>query len=279
MRTASTESTRTVYIYGLWDCNYNLRYIGKSLNSKIRYKEHIKRAKEKYSNSHKANWIRQLLSQGLEPQLEILEECNEDNWQEKEKAWIKEAKEKGIKLTNMTYGGDGIPKPTKEISKKISIALTGRKQPKEVIEKRRQSIIKIRAIKGSPMKGRHHSEETKKKLSEANKGRIVSEEERKAMSERNPWKGREGWMKGVEFTDEHKKKISESHMGENNPMWGKHHSEETKIKLSKSNKGQKRSKEFCDHISNVQKGKIFSEEHKANLRKAWVKRKERENNK
>lgn len=53
-----------------------------------------------------------------------------------------------------------------------------------------------------PMCGKHHSEETKKKISEANKGHKVSNETKKKISEGN--KGKQ-WMKG-----------------ENNPMFGNH---------------------------------------------------------
>ena len=69
-----------------------------------------------------------------------------------------------------------------------------------------------------PMKGynketggnlnKHLSEETRKKLSEAQKGKHHSEETRK--------------------------KISEAQKGEKNPNWGKHHSEETRKKLSEA---------------------------------------------
>ena len=59
------------------------------------------------------------------------------------------------------------------------------------------------------MKGKHLSEEHKKKMSEAKKGKHPSEET--------------------------KKKLSESHKG----MKGKHHTEETKKKISEAKKGKK----------------------------------------
>jgi group I intron endonuclease len=42
--------------------------------------------------------------------------------------------------------------------------------------------------------------------------------------------------KGIQFTDEHKRKISEAQKGENNPMYGKHLSDETKQKISEAKK-------------------------------------------
>ena len=61
----------------------------------------------------------------------------------------------------------------------------------------------------TPFFGKEHSEDTKKKLSEANIGKSRSEET--------------------------KKKISESKRGEKHPMFGKEHSEETKKKMSENN--------------------------------------------
>ena len=81
-------------------------------------------------------------------------------------------------------------------------------------------------------KGKHHSEETKKKISEAmkgkpahNKGVPMSEEQKKKLSEIN---------KGKHLSEEHRSKISKAHKGEKHPMFGKHHSEESKKKISES---------------------------------------------
>ena len=53
-------------------------------------------------------------------------------------------------------------------------------------------------------KGKHHSEEHKKKLSEAHKGKQFSEEHKNKMSEA---------AKGKHFSEEHKNKIGEAHKG------------------------------------------------------------------
>ena len=53
-------------------------------------------------------------------------------------------------------------------------------------------------------KGKHRSEETKKKMSEANKGKHHTEETKKKMSEA---------MKGKKHSAESKKRMSESHKG------------------------------------------------------------------
>lgn len=83
--------------------------------------------------------------------------------------------------------------------------------------------------KPSGMKGKQHSAETRKKMSEAHKGRTFSEETRKKLSEAH---------KGKHHSAETRKKISEANKGENHTMFGKHHSEETRKKMSEANKGK-----------------------------------------
>lgn len=61
-----------------------------------------------------------------------------------------------------------------------------------------------------PMFGKHHSEETKRKISLANKGKIFSIEHRKNISI---------VQKGKIMSEEAKRKISISHLGSKNPMW------------------------------------------------------------
>lgn len=95
------------------------------------------------------------------------------------------------------------------------------------------------------------SNETRKKISKANKGRIVSLETRKRMS-----KLRKGIKRGP-FSEEHKRNIAKTKkgkwagkenpkyrkgyliQGKNNGMFGKKHSKETREKISKALSGSK----------------------------------------
>ena len=70
-------------------------------------------------------------------------------------------------------------------------------------------------------------------------------------------------------------RFSEAKKGENHPMFGKVHSEETKAKISNANKGNTvwnkgkvLSEERRAKMSESMKGKILSEEHKAKIREA-----------
>ena len=91
------------------------------------------------------------------------------------------SRERGMHLVNQTWGGEGVS----------GGGLCGKK---------------------NPLYGKHHAEETKRKISEANKGK-------------------------------------------NHPNYGKHLSEETKKKMSEAKKGKKLSEETKIKISKSQKGK------------------------
>jgi predicted transcriptional regulator len=84
-----------------------------------------------------------------------------------------------------------------------------------------------------------HSEETKRKMSEAQKGenhylygKHLPEETKRKMSEAR--KGENHHLYGKHHSEETKRKISEARKGENHHLYGKHHSEETKRKISEA---------------------------------------------
>ena len=95
-------------------------------------------------------------------------------------------------------------------------------------------------------KGRHLSEEHKKKVSEALEGKPKSEETRKKISE-----ARKGKC-----------------AGEDNPMYGKHHSAETLQKMSDAKKGKHASEETRKKMSESRKGKPKTKEWRKKLGEA-----------
>jgi group I intron endonuclease len=102
------------------------------------------------------------------------------------------------------------------------------------------------------MKGLHHSEETKKKISEAGKGKIISDECKNKISIAN---------KGRKFPKSFGQKISKSKKGKP----GHKTSEETKIKLHKANKGQIIPEWQKQLISIAQTGRIKTKEEKLKI--------------
>lgn len=62
-------------------------------------------------------------------------------------------------------------------------------------------------------------------------------------------------MRGLTFSEEHKRKIGEANKGENNYLWGKHLDEEHKRKISEALKGREVSKEHRHALSKALKGR------------------------
>jgi len=120
----------------------------------------------------------------------------------------------------------------------------------EWINKRRKRF----SGKNNPFYGKHHTEETKKKLSEMFKGRVIPEERKRKISKT---------LKGRKFTKEHRDKISKALKGrEFTEEWKEKlripKSEEHKRKLSEGKKGIKLppfTKEHKINLSIANKGK------------------------
>ena len=90
---------------------------------------------------------------------------------------------------------------------------------------------------------------------------------------------------GKHHSDETRRKMSESLKGEKNPFYGKHHSEETRRKMSEAkkgkntwNKGMTASIATRRKLSESHKGKKLSEEHRKKIadaaKKRWENKKE-----
>lgn len=119
------DTPRTWYIYALVDPRTDeVRYVGWTYTLKKRLRTHIIRRHRQ--NNHKAHWIIQLVNQGLEPRMLVLEEGSGD-WQEAERRWIAHYRATG-NLTNMTDGGDGTPGlyPSEETRRKMSAVHKGK---------------------------------------------------------------------------------------------------------------------------------------------------------
>lgn len=118
---------RRGYIYLLYHEESDSRYIGKTVDLKIRYNSHINMTGGPYVARN--IWIKSLLDKGLRPKIEILKVCNYKDSSFYEILLIDWFKRMGFKLVNGTDGGDGTIgwKPSEETKRKISISNTGKK--------------------------------------------------------------------------------------------------------------------------------------------------------
>jgi group I intron endonuclease len=167
---------KIVYIYALVDSRDNqIRYIGKTTNVKRRLNRHI--TERFLHDSYKDRWVRKMLENGNNPQIEIIDEVIENEWVYWEKFYISYFKYIGCNLTNGTHGGDEPPST----------------------------------------KGRRHTEESKLKMSQAKKGKPIpwlnngskrTDEHRKNLS--ISCKNRQSPNKGKKFDEEYRKKLSDS---------------------------------------------------------------------
>ena len=117
-------------------------------------------------------------------------------------------------LVNLTSGGEGVAGQllSEKTKKKISESHKGEK---------------------NHFYGKHHSVESKKKMSKSSKGKICSQETKMKMSETR--KGLIPWNTGKTLSNEHKEKISKTSKGRT-------HSIEIREKISKSLKGKNKGK-------------------------------------
>ncbi len=225
----SEKTCKKTGIYKITNLINDKVYIGQSVNIYSRWYQ------EKKLNGINAHLKSSFLKYGIENfSFEILEECQKEELDDKEKIYIKKYnsfdRDYGY---NETTGGQ---------ANKIQ--------------------------RGKPL-----SEETKRKISEAKKGKKLSEEHKKALSEawnHRPKLSKESRKKLAsslvkyysEETQEHKEKrilaLSESKKG-------KKLSEEHKKALSEAKKGKKLSEETKRKISESNKGKKLSEEHKRKI--------------
>ena len=122
-----------IYIYILKNPNTNeIRYVGQTNDLKRRLNKHVTNSRSLKDNRHVSNWIRSL---NTVPVMDVVETCDYSVRNEREQYWIDYYKSQGCDLCNSSKGGAGA------------------------------------GIGNTNCLGRVISEETKQKISTANKGK------------------------------------------------------------------------------------------------------------
>ena len=159
----------TVFIYTLSDPRTNeVRYVGKTVNPKKRFHEHVSPIKEQREGTYKRRWTAALRADGLKPTISIIdriENSNDEDWQCRERFWISHYRRIGARLTNLDSGGLNGKKMSEESKEKCRLIHLGKKRTPEAREKMRVAQL-----------GKKRSLESRIKQSEANKAAWVNRE-------------------------------------------------------------------------------------------------------
>lgn len=249
-------------IYCIYNKISGKYYVGKTKNSiLLRWKDHraysrsgidtlFKRAIRKYPKESFEVW--QLTTADSEEQATLLE-----------RLWIiaLDACNRDVGY-NLTYGGDGMSHPTKEVRERIS---------KTIRERKHRHTPEARAKISAAGRGRRHTQESIEKMRVAafdrearfrqarpkkppkvKKVRVFTEAYRRILGERA-----RSYNLGRKLTEEHKRKISESNKGRvcseetrrkiglaHKGKPGHRQSEDTRRKISAAHKGRKKPKRY-----------------------------------
>lgn len=200
-------------------------------------------AKRGKINSHKNQWLRGLIKDGFSPAmrvLDVIENSDDTDWQERERWWIQAARESGDPLTNLDDGGRNGTMKCDDTKAKMRAKATGRKMSQEAIEKMKST------------KRERMNDETRKRLGDGQRGKKQSEETKAK---------RAASMMGHATSEETKRKIGDANRG-------KIASEKTREKIRIARANQTFSAETRAKISAAGKGRTRSEETKAKMRAA-----------
>ncbi len=190
---------RIVTIYGLKDPrNGNIRYVGKTKNRLCkRLWDHCKEIGE----TRKCRWVESLRRENFKPEMIVLDQVSEAEWERSEMFWIEYCRRSGFDLTNATSGGDGCHNPTQETREKMAVitrlrfSMPGAKDCLRTPERRAKISAALTGIKRTaehiaklPQNkpgGRKLTTEQRQKISAGSHHRIPAEWEIEALRKRN----------------------------------------------------------------------------------------------
>jgi len=213
-------------------------YVGQSRDIKKRFTEHKRRLRNnRHANMHlQKSWAKYGSANFT---FEILEECFVAVIDEREMFYISKY-EKINGIYNLQEGGSGgIP------SEEIKIKIRDKRKHQVITEETRRKISEANKGHTSWTKGKTQTEETKRKIRKSTKESMTNEVRQK-MSKSHM---------GIKMTKETKKKISEANKG-------KKFSSEHRLKISEAAKRRIYTEETKQKISDAKKGKLLSIDHR-----------------
>lgn len=232
------DNTHYVYTHSRLDTGA-VFYIGKGKGARLR--------KATSRNQHWKNVVAKC--GGFKPSV-IAGGLTEEEAFNFEKLLIQQIKtQTDLGLVNLNDGGKGGVSPSEETLEKMRLINLGRKHTDAFRENQRQNML-----------GHIKSEATRKKLSAVHKGKPKSPEHVAKVAKA---------LLGKKHTVESRAKMSAAKMGVSPPNKGKQWSEETRAKIAEI--WVQRRKEGTSK-------RVFSDEHKAAMKAAWVIRKQRNKN-
>jgi group I intron endonuclease len=214
------------YIYKI-ECLENGKvYIGQTKNPNKRKNEHFNDLR---NNRHHSILLQRAYNKYGEEKFKhtIIEECDINSVDEREIFWINyynsNNKNNGFNLDGGGNSNKTISDYTREIRRKIAKKNYNPKilNSEEAIKKKSKKL----SGKGNPMYGK-----TPREWMDEDTYRKWVEDKRQRLLLNNP-------MKGKKHTQEARLKISKATKGKNNPFYGKHHTDEVKQYLSKIRSG------------------------------------------
>lgn len=192
-------------------------------------------------DNYRIHWLNQLKSLNLKPEIFVIEEVSEENWQEAERFWIAYFRYIGADLTNSTDGGEGSVNLAPEIRAKISKSLSGENhpnwgKPKSAETRAKLSVSNMGKHSGekSPLYGKPMPIERRLKISDSHKHLSPESIEHyriAATGSKNP-------AFGKSWPTERREAQSARIAGKNNPHYGKKHTSEALAKISAKSTGR-----------------------------------------
>lgn len=163
-----------------------VRYVGKTEQRAVRQANPARRLVQHLSDArrgvrrHVYDWLRSVLHDGLQPVLHVVQTGTGDGAGDAELLWISIARTLGVRLTNLTDGGDGPTglKHSPESLSKLSDSLRAANADPATIA-RRSSAMK--AVWQDPQR-RARQSNTRRGQAPWNKGKTASEATRSALS-------------------------------------------------------------------------------------------------